>query len=147
MLYEIGEREGQPTLLMRAGKGSSSALRETAEWALDACCREVARKAGISVDEVRFFAITTPVAWYSDFSARLLGYTAEQTWNSHPVTANTGPILMPQNLFFGAKHDRIRRGANVLLHTVGSVSSAGAAILRWGNVALGPEPDPPTLGE
>lgn len=147
MYYDIVQRDGTPAFQMRAGPTAAISLRETAEWALDRCCREATQKVGLSLRDIGFFATTTPVAWYADFSAQLLGYTVAQTWNSHPMTANNGPVLMPQNLFYGAQDGRIRAGDHVLLHTVGSVSSAAAAVLRWGDVALGRVPDRPLLGE
>jgi 3-oxoacyl-[acyl-carrier-protein] synthase-3 len=147
MYYDIAAHGGTGELRMRAGTGAAAQLRNTAEWAIEQCCQGAVRKAGVAMADIDFFATTTPMAWYADFCARRLGYSAEQTYNSHPMTANTGPVLMPQNLFFGAHEKRLRPGRLALLHTVGSVSSASAAVLRWGDVALGPMPPPPTQGE
>jgi len=57
--------------------------------------------------------------------------------------ANCGPALMPVNLYTAAAEFPIRRGDLVMIHTVGSVSSSGTAIVRWGDVAPGPPPEPP----
>jgi 3-oxoacyl-[acyl-carrier-protein] synthase-3 len=48
-----------------------------------------------------------------------------------------GPALLPVNLHRAASSGRLRPDDLVLLYTVGSVSSAGAVVLRWGDVALG----------
>jgi 3-oxoacyl-[acyl-carrier-protein] synthase-3 len=147
MAYELVERDGKPALQMCAGDGAAAVLRDTAEWGLAACSDEALRKAGLPLSDVGFFAITTPTAWWADYAARRYGYTSDRTFNSHPMTANTGPVLTPQNLFYGAKRGRLRSGDLVLAHTMGSVSTASSAVLRWGDVALGPEPAPPTQGE
>jgi 3-oxoacyl-[acyl-carrier-protein] synthase-3 len=51
---------------------------------------------------------------------------------------------MPTNLFRAATGERIKRDALVLLYSIGSASSASAAIMRWGDVALGPDPEEPS---
>ena len=66
---------------------------------------------------------------------------AERTISAYPLYANVGPVLMPANLHLAASLGRIAPGALVLLYSVGSVSTASAAVMRWGDVALGPEPE------
>ena len=41
------------------------------------------------------------------------------------------------NLYRAAASGRLKPGDLVLLYTIGSVSSAGALVMRWGDVALG----------
>lgn len=144
MYYEpLVEAPGAaPTLRMRSGPKGGRAIREAAHWAIDACCHPAAQKAGVGLRALDFYAVTTPVAWYQRFFARQVGVDFDRVMNMHPVYANNGPCLMPQNLFHAAKEQRFGKGARVLLHTVGSVSSAGAAVIRWGEVGLGPLPEP-----
>jgi 3-oxoacyl-[acyl-carrier-protein] synthase-3 len=54
---------------------------------------------------------------------------------------------MPVNLHHSAHAGRIKSGQVVVLYAIGSVSSAGAVVMRWGDVALGPEPAPPAVVE
>lgn len=106
--------------------------------------RGALRAAGVSLDDIAFFVCNTPVAWYAAFFARALGIPEERTLTTYPWLANMGPALMPVNLHAAAASGRIRRGDLVLVHTVGSVSTAAAVVLRWGAVGLGPAEDPLT---
>lgn len=119
--------------------------------ALEACslkyvplaCGEVLRTAGIGVQDVRFAAITTPTAWFADFFSKTLGLPRERVADTYPKTANTGPVLMPQNLYEGARLGMFGPGDDVLMFTLGSMSSSGAAVMRMGEVILAPEDDAP----
>jgi 3-oxoacyl-[acyl-carrier-protein] synthase III len=91
----------------------------------------------VKLSEVDCFVFNTPTAWYADFCARALGVPRERTVDTYPEYANIGPALMPVNLLRAAESGVVKPGDLVLLYTVGSVSSAGAALLRWGNVGLG----------
>ncbi|HTO52993.1 MAG TPA: 3-oxoacyl-[acyl-carrier-protein] synthase III C-terminal domain-containing protein [Myxococcota bacterium] len=113
-------------------------LYETAEPFLRECCETAVNAAGAKLSEVDFFIFNTPTAWYADFCARALGVPRERTVDTYPEYANIGPALMPVNLYRAADSGRLKAGDLVLLYTVGSVSSAGAALLRWGaDVGLG----------
>lgn len=148
MYYAPYENDaGVLDLRLRAAANANTALRDAANTAVAEHCPRAVAAAGLDMDDIDFLAAATPVAWYSAFARRVLGFTGRQTFNCHPMTANTGPVLMPTNLFHGALDGLLRPGDLVLLHTVGSVSSAGAAVLRWGEVALGPRPGPTTHGE
>lgn len=103
-------------------------LRATVHTALDA--------AGVSLDEVSTLVVNTPVAWYADFVALALGIDRERVFDSHRRYANAGPALLPLNLHAAAQAGRLRPGDRVLVHSVGSESTAGAAVLRWGDVAI-----------
>jgi 3-oxoacyl-[acyl-carrier-protein] synthase-3 len=112
-------------------------LYETAEPYLRECCEAAVDAAGAKLSEVDFFVFNTPTAWYADFCTRALGVPRERAVDTYPEYANIGPALMPVNLYRAASSGRLKPGDLVLLYTVGSISSAGAALLRWGDVALG----------
>ncbi len=140
MYYELASGESGPRVIMRAGKEAGAALRQTSERALIECCEGAAKAAGVTLDQIDFFAMPTPMAWYASFCAKQLGFPIEKTINTHPLYANTGPVLMPTNLHHAAATGRIRTGDLVMLHTVGIVANASAAVVRWGDVGLGPVP-------
>lgn len=140
MYYEFALGEAGPAVVMRAGREAAAALRETSERALVACCEGAAARAGVSLADVDFFVVPTPVAWYARFAAKLLGFPEERTISTHHLYANTGPVLMPANLYHAALEGKVRPGSLVMLHTVGIVSNASAAVVRWGEVGLGPAP-------
>jgi 3-oxoacyl-[acyl-carrier-protein] synthase-3 len=112
-------------------------LADTSEPYLRACCEGAAEAAGVKLDEIAFFVFNTPTAWYGEFCARALGVSLDRTVDTYPEYANVGPALLPVNLHRAASSGRLRPDDLVLLYTVGSVSSAGAVVLRWGDVALG----------
>ena len=129
---------GSPCLRIRAGEGAGRALRDGAAEFLQLCVHGAVEAAGIRLSDVAFFAFNTPTAWYADFCVRALGIRHEQTIDTYPSYANTGPVLWPTNLHHAASRGLVRPGDFVLVYSVGSVSSAGAVVMRWGDVALGP---------
>jgi len=134
------EGSAQPPLRMRAHVRAATKLRDTAEPFLRTCVGETLKKAGVTIADVDFFVCNTPLAWYADFCARALGLPREKTVNTHPLYANTGPVLMPQNLIHAAHEGKMKPGDLVLLYGVGSTSTASAALVRWTEPALGPLP-------
>lgn len=133
---EVGADE-KPLIRMRATSRAGRALREISEKCLVPCCKGACEAAGVRLDDVKFFVFNSPVAWYTTFCAHALSIDPERTLDTYREYGNVGPVLMPANLHRAASLGRIRPGDLVLLYTVGSVSSAGAAVLRWGDVALG----------
>ena len=136
---EVSQERG-PWLRLRPQKAAAKLLRETSEPHLLECCHGALENAGKCVEDVDFLVVNTPLAWYPDFAARALGIDRKRTINCFPFYSNIGPALLGTNLFHAAAWGKIRPGDLVLLYTVGSVSSCSAAVVRWGDVALGPEP-------
>jgi len=112
-------------------------LYETAEPFLKKCSEAACDAAGVKLSDIDCFVFNTPTAWYADFCSAALGVSRERTVDTYPEYANLGPALMPVNLLRAAQSGRLRSGDLVLLYTIGSVSSAGGLVLRWGDVALG----------
>ena len=123
-----------------ASAAPSNAVRGAAEMNLLECTEGVLEKAGVRLDRIDFFVTTTPVAWFSRFAAAVLGFEQSRTIDTHALYANAGPVLVPANLHAAASAGRIHKGDLVLLYQTGSVSGRMAAIMRWGDVALGPLP-------
>jgi 3-oxoacyl-[acyl-carrier-protein] synthase-3 len=88
------------------------------------------------LSDIDFFVFNTPTAWFAAFAASALGGDPERVANVYPKTANNGPALMPAGLHESASAERIKPGDLVLLYAVGSVSSASAVVMRWGDVSL-----------
>jgi len=126
---------------VRSAKGGAKIVRDQSENYVRKTADEALRKAGLRIADIDWFVVNTPTAWYTAFCARVLGYDVGRSVNTFPRYANCGPALMPVNLYTAAAELPIKCGDLVLLHTVGSMSSAGTAIVRWGDVALGPKPE------
>lgn len=133
---------GNPRMYIRAGKGAGKMLSDTSVKFVRECSEGALAAAGVTLDQIDFFAFNTPTAWYANVCARALGIDLERTINLHAQYANIGPMLPLANLYHGAQADRIRENDLVLVYTIGSVSNAGATVMRWGNVVLGPAPAP-----
>ena len=127
---------------MRSDPGVNQVLRDTAEEYVRAAVDGAVSAAGVPLQDVDFFVFNTPNAWYARFCARAIGVDPAKTISAYPLYANIGPALMPANLHLAASLGRIKPGQRVLLYSVGSVSTASAVVMRWSNVALGPEPEP-----
>jgi 3-oxoacyl-[acyl-carrier-protein] synthase-3 len=132
--------DGQPARVMRAKRGTGKILRKTVEKHLRRCCEGAVAKAGIGLDDVDFFVFHTPTAWFAEFAADALGIDPERTVSVYEYYANVGPALTPINLHYAAYTKRLRPGQTVLVYGPGSVSSAAAVVMRWGEVQLGQPP-------
>lgn len=137
--------DGKPWLRMRTGRNAAKLLRETSEAFLLDCAHGAARKAGVELEEIDHFIFNTPLAWYAEFCARVLAVPKSKTLSTYPLYANVGPCLMATNLLHAAHWHAMEPGRLVLLYTVGSVSSCAAAVVRWGDVALGKLPEGASL--
>ena len=143
--YELSDDPSLPRVCVRADRASGKVLRDTSVRFLRDNVHGALKKAGVGLDEVKFFAFNTPTAWYARFCARALGVNPSKTLSTYPEYANVGPVLMPANLHRAASTGRLSPGDLVVLYSVGSVSSAGALVVRWGDVAVGAGPSAPTL--
>jgi 3-oxoacyl-[acyl-carrier-protein] synthase-3 len=135
----VPDGAGGAHVRMQVGERGSRALRETSGPEMVArCCREAATRAGVRIEDVDFFAFSTPLAWFSSLCVGALGIDPAKTLNLFPRFANLGAPFPGFNLYFGAHEGKVKPGDLVMIYTVGSVSSAGALALRWGDVALAP---------
>lgn len=132
--------EGQPARVMRAHRGTGRTMRRSAERHLLRCCKGAVEKANMSLSDVDFFVFHTPAVWFAEFAADALGVDPERTTSVYQHYANVGPALTPINLHHAAYTKRIKPGDTVLVYGPGSVSSAAAVLMRWGDVALGEPP-------
>ncbi|MEM7586923.1 MAG: 3-oxoacyl-ACP synthase III family protein [Acidobacteriota bacterium] len=140
--YELRLDPNQrPRLRLRAGRQTARILRETSERYLKECTQGALAAAGIELSDIDHFVFNTPLAWYRSFCARALGIDPQRALSVYPLYANVGPALLGMNLLHAAHWQGYRPGDRVLLYTVGSVSTCSAAVMRWGDVALGPLPD------
>jgi len=132
--------EGEFKAMMRSGAGTGRLFRDLAKPVLVECCLSAIDKAGVSLDDIALFAFNTPTAWYAGFGARCLGVPRERAVNYYERYANIGSALPTTNLYHAAEEGRLSPGDLVLVYCIGSVSSAGAVVMRWGDVGLGPAP-------
>lgn len=140
LLDMVKDERGEPRFRMHPGPNSSRLLRDTSGPYLQECCRGACAASGVAVGDIDCFVFNTPVAWHHLFGARALGVDPARTLTTYPSYGNIGPALMPVNLFHAAHEGRIKKGDLVLCYAVGSVSTAGAVVMRWGDVPLGPPP-------
>ncbi len=141
LYYTIADEEPpERKVQLRSAPTAGKALKVSSEFSLRTCVHGALNSAGVKLSEIDFFVFNTPLAWYTEFCSRTLGIPIEKTINTYRWYANTGPALMPTNLFHAAKSGKLKKGDKVLLYTIGSISSAGAAVVRWGDVALGEDP-------
>lgn len=134
------DHRGQPRLRIRTGKQTAEILRGTSERYLKECTSAAIASAGVHLEDIDHFVFNTPLAWYTRFCARVLGVDLSRTLSVYPLYANVGPALLGLNLHHAASWKNFRPGDLVLLYSVGSVSTCSAAIVRWGEVGLGPMP-------
>lgn len=137
------DEQGNVRMFIRGGKNASKMFSDTTVKFIRLCCQGAAAAAGVTLDQIDFFAFNTPSAWYSRVCTRALGIDTERTIDLNPIYANIGPTFPLANLYHAAHSGKIRENDLVLVYTMGSSSNAGATVMRWGDVALGPAPAPP----
>jgi 3-oxoacyl-[acyl-carrier-protein] synthase III/acyl carrier protein len=141
--YElVTDAQGNSRMRTRTGENASM-LAETAVDFVRTCCEGAAAAAGVTIEQIDFFAFNTPTAWYASVCTRALGIDPERTINLYPRYANIGPVFAIANLYHAALEGKIRENDLVLVYTNGAAATAAATVMRWGNVALGPVPAPP----
>ncbi len=141
--YElVTDAQGKPGMRTRTGENANM-LAETAVDFLRNCCEGAVAAAGVTLDQIDFFAFNTPTAWYANICTRALGIDPERTINLYPRYANIGPVFAIANLYHAAQAGKIRENDLVLVYTNGAAATAAATVMRWGNVALGSVPTPP----
>lgn len=140
--HDIPGDPALPAIWMHTGKNTSKQIRESGTVAVRESCLAVARAAGVELSDVDYFVFNTPLPFYHRMCARSLEIDVDRTTNYYPRYANIGPALLPVNLHHAACEGKIRKGDLVMLYTIGSASSYGATLVRWGDVGLGPEPPP-----
>ncbi|WP_414582611.1 3-oxoacyl-ACP synthase III family protein [Scytonema sp. PCC 10023] len=133
------DEQGNPQVRMQMGKGGQ-ALGETAAEFLRICSSGAVAAAGVTLEEIDFFLFNAPTAWVARFCARVLGIDPERMLNLYPQYANMGPVLTVANLYHAAQLGKIRENDLVLIYGSGCSGAASASVMRWGNVALGPDP-------
>ncbi|MEM1201916.1 MAG: 3-oxoacyl-ACP synthase III family protein [Acidobacteriota bacterium] len=144
--YEVDDH-GRPHLRMRTSRHAAKLLRETSEKYLLECTAQALVEAGLAPTDIDHYVFNTPLAGYARFCARTLGVDPTKTLSVYPLYANVGPSLLGLNLLHGAHWRRFAPDDTVLLYTVGSVSSCSAAVVRWGDVALGSLPEGSSLDD
>jgi 3-oxoacyl-[acyl-carrier-protein] synthase III len=130
-------------MFIRARKDTGKMFVDTTVKFLRNCCNGAAADAGVSFDDIDFFVFNTPTAWYARVCMRTLGVDPDRTLNLNPVYGNIGPTFPFANLYHAAQLGKIKENDLVLVYTMGSSSNGGAAVMRWGKVALGTAPKPP----
>ncbi|MDV2992194.1 MAG: hypothetical protein N4J56_001848 [Chroococcidiopsis sp. SAG 2025] len=143
-LHEIAtDTQGKPWIRTKTGK-DASLLAETAVDFVRTCCHGAVAAAGVTLEQIDFFAFNTPTAWYANVCTRALGIDPERTINLYPRYANIGAVLPVANLYHAAFEGKIRENDLVLVYTNGAGATAAASVMRWGDVALGAVLIPPT---
>ncbi len=136
----IVDDRGKPRMRIRTGEQASQQLGGTAVEFVQNCCKGAAKKAGVTLDEIKFFGFNTPTAWYANLCAQALGIDRDRAIDLYPQYANIGPVLPIANLYHAAQSQKIRENDLVMVYTIGSASTAAATVMRWGDVKLGPVP-------
>jgi len=139
-VIDVDASAGSHRLVTRANSLANRMARDTAEPYLRQCVAGALDRANLALRDIDFFVFNTPTAWYAAGCARVLGIGADRYTSVYPRYANIGAALMPATLLHAAHEGRVKAGDRVLLYSVGSTSTAAAAVLRWGDVALAPLP-------
>ena len=144
---QVVNSQGKLQILTRTGD-NASALAETAVDVVRTCCKGSLATAGVTLEEINFFAFNTPTAWYARVCIRALGIDPKSTINLYPHYGNIGPVFAIANLYHAAQSGKIHENDLVLVYTNGASATATATVMRWGDVALGsPSVRPKGLSE
>lgn len=129
------DAHGNPRIQTGTGENVSS-LAVTAADTVRECCQSAVAAAGVSLEQIDYFAFNTPTAWYASVCAKALGIDPERVIDLYPTYANIGPVFPLANLYHAAASGKIRPDDLVLVYANGAGATAAAMVIRWGDVAL-----------
>lgn len=138
----VVDARGQPRIQTQTGDNASMLAETTVDFVRN-CCQKAVAVAGLSLNNIDFFAFNTPTPWYASVCVRALNINPERTINLYPNYANIGPVFPIANLDHAARSGKLKENDLVLIYTNGAGATAGAMVMRWGDVALGEVPAPP----
>lgn len=139
-LNMMEDKQGNPQIRMELNKHAKKMFSENAVGLLRTCCEGAVAAAGVSMEQIDFFLFNTPTAWFAHLCTHVLSIDPERTLNLYPQYANIGPVFTVANLYHAAQLGKIRENDLVLVYGFGAAGVASANLMRWGNVALGPDP-------
>ena len=133
--------DGRTQVRMTVGPAGTRALRATSgPEMVQRLCSQALERAGRTIDDIVLFACSTPLAWFSELCREAMAADLSQMQDLFPQMGNAGLPFPLVHLHHAAAAGRLKPGDQVLIYTVGSVSSAGAMVLEVGDWALGPHP-------
>lgn len=132
------DENGQPCMRLRLNKGVGQRIREFCEERTFECINGVLKKAGKRIEEIDYFAFNGSFPWLVPFYIEVLGLSEQTALNTSHKFANTGPVLVPTSLFYGAHEGKIPENGNVILFGMANAGNASAILLKWGSTSLGP---------
>ncbi len=124
------------TLRLRNRKGGSKLIWKTCVERAAPVFEAVLSKAGLRREDVDLFAFNTPLAWYAAFVREALDLPADAMANVHPRYGNVGPCLPGLGLHT-LLGERPRSPATILMHSIGSASSAASIVFKQATVRTG----------
>jgi 3-oxoacyl-[acyl-carrier-protein] synthase-3 len=135
----VAGADGKPRIRLDGDRAAAQRLKDASEPCLRACVAGALESAELTLADIDFFVFNTPMAWFCDFARRVIGFDPSKTLDGYPLVANIGPALTPTNLYLAAKRGLIKPGDRVLCYGLAGSANAAAAVIRWGETALGPE--------
>lgn len=142
-VHELVPTEGGgATVRMGVGSKGSAALRaSTGPELVRRCVKGALSRNELGLRDIHYFGFSTPLAWYAKLCVRALEIDRERTLDLFPRYGNVGAPFPLFNLYHALTEGKLDEGDRAVLFTVGSVSSAGALVLRAGAIAVGPHPE------
>lgn len=126
------DSQGKPRIQTCTGE-AVSILAETAVDFVRHCCQEAVSAAGVSLEQINFFAFNIPTAWYASVCAKALGIDPGRVIDLYPLYANIGPVFPVANLYHAVSTGKIRENDLVLVYANGAGATAAATVIRWGD--------------
>lgn len=134
---ELAVEDGKAVHRMGASRETARVINEIGEPCMREACTGALEKAGIRAQDLACMVTNTPTAWYASFAAKVLGIPRDRIVSTYERYANTGPVLIPMNLYESVRQGKLHEGDWVLLYAIGSVSTAVATVMRWSDAKLG----------
>lgn len=136
---ETGTTEGGRKIRLRSEPTILHVFRRIYEPSLHQAVDGALKAAGVELKDINFFIFSSSVAWFTPFCVRALGIDPARTLDTYPLYANMANAMLPVGLHRAARSGLIRRGDLVLIYGFGGQSESTAAVIRWADVALGPD--------
>ncbi|MEM9543049.1 MAG: 3-oxoacyl-[acyl-carrier-protein] synthase III C-terminal domain-containing protein [Cyanobacteria bacterium P01_E01_bin.42] len=134
------DRAGTPRMFIRASQNAGKVFRNVFLNFLRDCCFGAIAEAGLNLEDIDFFVFNTLVPWYGSLFTRALGIDPKRTIDTNSLYGNIGVVSPVANLYHAAQSKKICKDDLILIYTFGATGSAGAIVVKWGEVALGAMP-------
>lgn len=129
-----GDLHGKPLLAVHGDRDASHQMGAMGATRCREVCEPLLHRNGLGPDDIAFFAMAQPTAWFAPAMAQALGFPADRFVPVEEHFARFGHLMAGSvglNLALAAQSGRIQRGDLILAYSPGAGFTQAAQLMRW----------------